>query len=170
MRASGRPSACLQHRCFAMLLDACQLTCKQLYAGLWGGGFCVQMGSKMESKWLPHGSPEPLGASWPPESLLERSRRLLERSRRLLGTLLDGSKTERKSSWSALGRSKTDFESGFSHLGGQKAPEKEAKRVPNRIQVAIRAESGETSFSGNSSMNFNDFGGPGVSFWRSKSI
>ena len=71
MRASGWPSAALQHRCFAMLLDAFQLTCKQLSAGLWGGWFLrlngVQNGSKMSAKWLIGGLLELLGllqASW----------------------------------------------------------------------------------------------------------
>ena len=59
MRASDRPSAVLPDRCFAMLLDAVPHTC-----------FYVQMGSTMESKWVPNGLSgflEPLGllqASW----------------------------------------------------------------------------------------------------------
>ena len=47
-RASGRPKASMQYRCCAMLLDAFQLTCKQ-------------MGSNMEAKWVPNCS---LEASW----------------------------------------------------------------------------------------------------------
>ena len=49
-RASGRPNASMQYRCFAMLLDAFQLACKQLSAGFSGDGFCVQIGSNMEAK------------------------------------------------------------------------------------------------------------------------
>ena len=84
----------------------------------------LQTGVKMGPRWLPGG--------------------LLERSGRPLGALLDGPRTAKTCSWTALGRSRRNSKRGFSHLGGQKAPRKEAKSLPNRAQVATRAESAET--------------------------
>ena len=43
----------LKSRCSAGLLDAMQLTRKQVSAGLWDGGFGVEMGSKIAQKWVP---------------------------------------------------------------------------------------------------------------------
>ena len=80
MRASGRPSAALPDRCFAMLLDALPQTCGQLSEGIPGMVFA----SKGILKWSPNESQmaprRPLGASWPLAGLLERSRRPLGQS------------------------------------------------------------------------------------------
>ena len=89
MRASGRPSAALPDRCFAMLLDAVPHTYEQPSEDL------LEM--VFTSKWVPKLIPNvsqmapqrPLGASWPPEGLLERSWRPL-------GAVLGGSRTEQK--------------------------------------------------------------------------
>ena len=54
--------------CFCLVLGnvlvfwgVLQLTREHMSAGLWEDGFHVQMGAKMEVKWVPNGSPE---ASW----------------------------------------------------------------------------------------------------------
>ena len=51
----------------------------------------------------------------------------------------------KKCSCAALGRPKTTSKTVFSHLGGQKAPKREAKTVQNRGPKAVQAENGETT-------------------------
>ena len=85
-----------------------------------------------------------------------------------LGALLDGSRAEKKCSCAALGRPKTTSKTVFSHLGGQKAPKTEPGKVPNRAPEATRAENSEILIFIDSSMNFNDFAGPGAPLWRNK--
>ena len=62
----------------------------------------------------------------------------------------------------ALGRSKWNSKRGFGHLGGQKAPQTEAKRALNRAQEAMEAQDGETLIFADSTQHFSDFEVPGV--------
>ena len=82
-----------------------------------------------KSSWAPLG--EPLGESWPLGGLLEVSSRTFGAIVEAIGAI--------------LGRSKTNYEIGFSHLGGQKAAEKDAKRVQHRVQEAGRAQNTKSS-------------------------
>ena len=54
------------------------------------------------------------------------------------------------------------FLPGFNHLGGQKAPQKEAKMVPNQAREAARAQHGETSTFTGLLAKSDDFSGPGT--------
>ena len=70
---------------------------------------------------------------------------------------LGGLRGRKKVVWTALGRSKANSKRGFSHLGGQKAPEMDAKRVQNRVKEATRAENTISSKTIVFSMDFHDF-------------
>ena len=56
------------------------------------------------------------------------------------------------------------FKTAFSHLGGQKAPQTE----PGRVQNGVLNRDCKTLIFSDSSMNFKDVLGPGVSFWSQK--
>ena len=115
-------------------IDMQTVVCRPL-----GGGFCVQNGINIgpkslprDPKWNQNGSQvaprRPLGASWPPEGLLERSWRSL-------GWLLERF-------WEPPGQRKTNHDRLLA------APRRimrlvsamlEAKSVQNRVQLASRA-------------------------------
>ena len=76
---------------------------------------------KMEEKCVPYGS-------------------LLEASWGGLGGLLGALGAVLETSWALLGVSWALLRRSWRHLEGHKAPEREAKRVQNRVQEATRAE------------------------------
>ena len=78
-------------------------------------------------------------------------------SQNALGGLWERSGVEKNLHGTALGRPKRNFKRGFSHLGLQKASQKEAKSVPNRVRKATRAQNGETLIFADSTQDFNDF-------------
>ena len=85
-------------------------------------------------------------------------------------TALGGLQGRKKVYGSALGGSWKNFKTVFSHLGGQKAPQREAKRLQNRDQEATRAQNGKTlKFVGGLGRKPN-FSGPKNPSWMAKSI
>ena len=74
--------------------------------------------------------------SWTHLGASSASGGLLESSWRPLGALLDGSRTEKSSIQRLLGGPR-GIPREVSAIGGQKAPQKEAKRFPNGAQEAL---------------------------------
>ena len=77
---------------------------------------------------------------------------------------------EKKVYGSALGGSWKNFKTGFSHLGGQKAPQMEAKRLQNRVQEATPAQNGKTLKFAGRLQRKPYFSGPEGPSWRAKSV
>ena len=107
------------------------------------------------SKSSPEGSVGALGRIL---AALESSLALLLGSWRAPGACLEASWCVLEPSWGRLGGS-------WGHLGSQLGAKRVPKGCPRGLEMGLRVESCETLFFDDSSMNFNDFGGPGVSFW-----
>ena len=131
MRASGRPSAALPDCCLAMLLEALPQSRRQLSEGIPGMAFArsgALKSSQNESQMAPR---RPLGASWPPEGLLEWSGRAL-------GAVLGGSRTE-KSPLDRLLAAPRGFPREVSAiLGAKGVPKGSPKWVQNKVQKRFK--------------------------------